>query len=167
MAGQRRPRGAVELEQEAQLSCIRVFGGLDTGTISIAGDDGSTLEYTEDNGDMFRWVDIGGEGWQTKTLTIQVQQGTVWFNEIACFDQAGNYIPITGWEATGDGAPEAALLAMSRTRCPRIPQQKRHVFRQAVPCPHRLRTPPRLTPYENSHRPLGRSSSWRALPSLG
>jgi len=151
-------QGAVlELEQETQLSCIRVFGGLDTGTISIAGDDGSTLEYTEENGDMFRWVDIGGEGWQTKTLTIQVQQGTVWFNEIACFDQAGNYIPITGWEATGEGAPEAALLCDEPDQVPAYPSSKNGMYFDEL---YHARTAYEhlhgLTPYENSHPPLGK-----------
>ncbi len=149
-------------EEEVTLSDIRVFGGLYTGTASFTGADGASFSYTEENGDMFRWVKIGGEGWRTDQVTLRVTEGSIWFNEIAFFDEAGEQVPIIRWESLGeDGAefplPDAAFLCDEQDQVPAEPSYLNGMYFDEL---YHARTAYEhlhgLAPYENSHPPLGK-----------
>lgn len=149
----------IRLEQEAELSSIRVFGGLYTGTAEFTAADGSSFAYTEDNGDMFRWVKIGGQGWRTDSITLLVTEGSVWFNEIALFDAMGNLIPIASCEplAEGPDGADAAMLFDEQDQVPAAPSYLNGMYFDEL---YHARTAYEhlhgLAPYENSHPPLGK-----------
>lgn len=141
----------ITLERETPIRDIRVFGGLYTGDIQIVADDGTSIEYTEDNGDMFRWARIGGDMTAAiKTLTLTVTKGEVWFNEIAFFDEAGEYIPAAasaGAEALFDEADQ-------------VPAHASYLYGMYFDELYHARTAYEhlegIKPYENSHPPLGK-----------
>lgn len=149
----------IRLEREATLSSIRVFGGLYTGTSEFTDDEGNSFAYEEDNGDMFRWVKIGGEGWETGAVTLRVTEGSVWFNEIAFFDEGGNQVPITSCEAlaAAPGLADAALLIDEQDQVPAAPSYLNGMYFDEL---YHARTAYEhlhgLVPYENSHPPLGK-----------
>lgn len=139
----------ITLERQAEIAEIRVFGGLYTGTITLTADDGTEITYTEDNGDMFRWKNIGG-GMTTSSFSLKVDSGTVWFNEIAFFDQAGNYIPASAGEVA------AALFDEPEE----VPQTPSYLYGMYFDELYHARTAYEhlhgIQPYENSHPPLGK-----------
>lgn len=137
--------------QTAEIAEIRVFGGLYTGSIRLVADDGTEYEYTEENGHMFRWKDIAnGASATTAGFTLSVTSGKVWFNEFAFFDAEGNYIPA---EAEG----EAALLFDEPEDVPETPSYLNGMYFDEL---YHARTAYEhlhgLSPYENSHPPLGK-----------
>ncbi len=139
----------ITIGSKTHIKDIRVYGGLYTGTIEIAAGDGKTLTYEEDNGDMFRWKSIGGD-MTASTLTLRVTLGQVWFNEIALFDDDGNYIPATassGAEALFDEPEE-------------VPAHSSYMYGMYFDELYHARTAYEhlhgIKPYENSHPPLGK-----------
>lgn len=150
----------IRFEQETTLSNIRVFGGLYTGAAEFLAADGGSFAYTEDHGDMFRWVKIGGEGWATDTVTLRVTEGSVWFNEIAFFDALGNRVPIAACEAlpgAAKGTADPALLCDEQDEVPQAPSYLNGMYFDEL---YHARTAYEhlhgLPPYENSHPPLGK-----------
>ncbi|HWQ57708.1 MAG TPA: phospholipid carrier-dependent glycosyltransferase [Clostridia bacterium] len=137
------------LAGETHIKDIRVYGGLYTGTVELTGDDGTTLTYVEDNGDMFRWASVGGN-MTTAQVTLKVTVGEVWFNEIALFDDEGNYI-----EATASAGGEALLDERDQ-----VPAQGSYLNGMYFDELYHARTAYEhlngLKPYENSHPPLGK-----------
>lgn len=141
----------IEFGQTAEIAEIRVFGGLYTGSILLRAEDGTEYTYTEENGDMFRWKDIADDVPATTTgFTLSVTDGTVWFNELAFFDAAGNYIP-----ATAEG--NAAALFDEPEEVPETPSYLNGMYFDEL---YHARTAYEhlhgLSPYENSHPPLGK-----------
>lgn len=141
----------ITLSQTAEIAEVRVFGGLYTGRITLLADDGAEYEYDQENGDMFRWKDIAdGTSTTTSGFTLTVTSGQVWFNEIAFFDAEGNYISA---EAEGD----AALLFDEPDEVPENPSYLNGMYFDEL---YHARTAYEhlhgLSPYENSHPPLGK-----------
>lgn len=100
---------------------------------------------------MFRWKDIADDVPATTTgFTLSVTDGTVWFNELAFFDAAGNYIP-----ATAEG--NAAALFDEPEEVPETPSYLNGMYFDEL---YHARTAYEhlhgLSPYENSHPPLGK-----------
>ena len=149
----------IRLEEAVTLSDIRVFGGLDTGTVEFTSTDGSSFTYTEDHGDMFRWKKIGGQGWSTDEVTLSVTTGSVWFNEIAFFDESDNLVPIVSCEPLlgSLGNVDAALLFDEQDQVPAEPSYINGMYFDEL---YHGRTAYEhlngLAPYENSHPPLGK-----------
>lgn len=135
--------------QTAEIDEIRVFGGIYEGTVVVSAPDGSEITYAQDNNHMFRWHNIGG-GISTDRLTLSVQDGKVWFNEIAFFDAAGNRIEAS---AEGDGA----LLFDEPEETPDTPSYLNGMHFDEL---YHARTAYEhlhgIAPYENSHPPLGK-----------
>lgn len=142
----------VTLERETTLSDIRVFGGLYTGSVKLTLSDGTELDYTEENGDMFRWTSLGGAGSTISSLTIRVTSGEVWFNELAFFDENGKYVAST---SQGDG--DAALLTDEPDE---VPEKMTYMYGMYFDELYHARTAYEhlngIKPYENSHPPLGK-----------
>lgn len=141
----------IEFGQTAEIAEIRVFGGFYTGSISLTADDSMIYFYTEEDGNMFRWKEIAnGVPCTTSGITLSVTNGTVWFNEIAFFDAEGNYIP-----ASAEG--EAALLVDEPDEVPETPSYLNGMYFDEL---YHARTAYEhlhgLSPYENSHPPLGK-----------
>ncbi|HWR18935.1 MAG TPA: phospholipid carrier-dependent glycosyltransferase [Clostridia bacterium] len=148
--GQKNDTVELSLQSETALSDIRVFGGLYDGTVSIAASDGTTLTYQEDNGDMFRWKSIGGEDFLTDSLTLTVTSGKVWFNEIAVFDEEGNFVPLL---ASLDGETlidEPDQVPIKDSYLNGMYFDELYHARTAYEHLHGIK------PYENSHPPLGK-----------
>lgn len=140
---------SITLAQETHIKDIRVFGGLYTGTVELTSNGDTLITYVEDNGDMFRWESIGGDV-TAAALTLRVTVGEVWFNEIALFDDAGNYIPVTvsaGAEALFDEPDQ-------------VPAHGSYMYGMYFDELYHARTAYEhlngLKPYENSHPPLGK-----------
>ncbi|HPK16069.1 MAG TPA: phospholipid carrier-dependent glycosyltransferase [Clostridia bacterium] len=139
----------ITLASETRVKDIRAYGGLYTGTVELTGDDGTLVTYVEDNGDMFRWARIGGDI-TTKTITLRVTVGEVWFNELALFDEQGNYIP-----ATASACGEALFDEPDQ-----VPARGSYMYGMYFDELYHARTAYEhlngLKPYENSHPPLGK-----------
>ncbi len=140
----------IVLPQETALSDIRVYGGLYDGTVTLTAADGTEITYKEENGDMFRWKSIGGEGIVTNALTLKVTSGKVWFNEIALFDTQGSYVGAvagTGGEALFDEPDQ-------------VPEKGSYLNGMYFDELYHARTAYEhlngIKPYENSHPPLGK-----------
>lgn len=146
----------VRFESETALSDIRAFGGLYTGTVEVTAPDGSAFSYTEDHGDMFRWVKLGGNGWRADTVTLRVAEGEVWFNELAFFDENGNQVPVASCQSLL-GETDAALLCDEQDQVPAEPSFRNGMYFDEL---YHARTAYEhlhgLAPYENSHPPLGK-----------
>lgn len=138
------------LPAQTELSDIRVFGGLYDGTITVTADDGASLTYKEDNGDMFRWKSIGGEGVVTAALQIKVSSGKVWFNEIAVFDAEGVYVPLAAGEGGEALADEPNEVPQKASYLNGMYFDELYHARTAYEHLHGIK------PYENSHPPLGK-----------
>lgn len=140
---------SIALEGETHIKDIRVYGGLYTGTIELTTSAGDLVTYEEDNGDMFRWKSIGGDI-TASSFTLKVTKGEVWFNEIAFFDDEGNYIPATA----GEGAE--ALF----DEADQVPAHSSFMYGMYFDELYHARTAYEhyngLKPYENSHPPLGK-----------
>ncbi|MEN6470508.1 MAG: phospholipid carrier-dependent glycosyltransferase [Clostridiaceae bacterium] len=148
--GQKGDTVELVLPQQTTLSDVRVYGGLYEGTISVTASDGTELTYQEDNGDMFRWKSIGGEGVVADRLTLMVTSGEVWFNEIALFDADGSYVAAaasTGGETLTDEPDQ-------------VPQNGSYLNGMYFDELYHARTAYEhlhgIKPYENSHPPLGK-----------
>lgn len=140
---------SVELEDDAVLSDIWIFGGMYTGSITITADDGTTIDYKQDNGDMFRWISIGGSEVRSKSFTIEVTDGSVWINELAFFGADGKLLSAS------------ASSAIELTDEPdQIPDHMSYINGMYFDELYHARTAYEhlhgIQPYENSHPPLGK-----------
>ncbi len=144
--------GEVEItfDGPAEIHEIRVFGGIEEGGAMLTFDSGDTVEYQQVNGDMFRWIQLDGVGGiAAEGVTLQVDYGDIWLNEIAFFNKEGKLIP-----AYSEDAPE---LVDEQETVPEVPSYMNGMYfdelyhgRTAYEHLHGL------DPYENSHPPLGK-----------
>lgn len=150
----------ITLAEETHIKDIRVFGGLYTGTIEITAGDNEPITYTEENGDMFRWKSIGGDI-IASALTLRVTAGQVWFNEIALFDDDGNYIPVTVSEGAEALADEPYQVPAHSSYMYGMYFDELYHARTAYEHLHGIQ------PYENSHPPLGKIFIMLGIAVLG
>ena len=140
---------AITLEEDADIADIWVYGGLYSGNITICDQSGNSVSYDEVNGDMFRWKSIGG-GLSGNKLILSVNSGSVWFNEIALFDNERHYV-----KATADQGAEA-LFDEADT----VPERRTYMYGMYFDELYHARTAYEhlhgIKPYENSHPPLGK-----------
>lgn len=147
----------IRFAQTVRLGEIRVFGGLYTGVLGVESVGGDALSYTQDNGDMFRWKELGGAGWETDAVTLRVEVGEVWFNEIAFFDGAGRQVPIASAAPLDESGPSAAPLADEQDAVPaNISYYNGMYFDELYHARTAYEHLHGLDPYENSHPPLGK-----------
>lgn len=151
---------AITLDGAHEISSVRVYGGLYTGSITLTPEGGDAIEYTEDNGDMFRWKEIATDI-TASAFTLKVTEGSVWFFEIAFFDENGEYLGAT---AEGD----AAAMFDEPDEIPATPSYMYGMYFDEL---YHARTAYEhlngLAPYENSHPPLGKVLIMLGIAVLG
>ena len=138
----------ISLGDVVQVKEVWVFGGISEGAVSVLTGAGVAASYEQTFDDMFRWIKIPALV-QTDSLTLAVTAGRVWFNEIAVKDAADAWVTIA--------APNAAALTDEQNTVPNEPSYLNGMYfdelyhgRTAYEHLHGL------TPYENSHPPLGK-----------
>ena len=143
--------GAVEVffDGQADISEIWVFGGIEEGGARLEFDSGETVEYKQYNGDMFRWETLNDKDITASSVTITVDYGHIWLNEIAFFDENGELIP-----AYSESAPQ---LVDEQDTVPEFPSYMNGMYFDEL---YHGRTAYEhlngIDPYENSHPPLGK-----------
>ena len=140
----------LQFDGEYTVSKIWIFGGLDTGTLTLIADDQTEISYEQTNSAMFRWDSVPMEEFTTSSIDLGVKDGSIWINEIAFFDGEGNLIPLS---AEGD----AARMADEQDTVPeRISNLNGMYFDELYHARTAYEHLHGLTPYENSHPPLGK-----------
>ena len=134
------------------VSAYSVFGNIDNGgTLLLETPDGYTETFDQTYDDMFRWKKVTTD-FVTDTVTLSLYSGTLKLNEIAFYDLAGNLIPVRAVNSTGT---QGNLIDEQNTVAE--PSYFTGMYfdelyhgRTAYENLHNL------TPYENSHPPLGK-----------
>ena len=142
---------AITLESPEEISEIRIFGGIYEGRATLSFSDGQSIEYVQENDDMFRWITVSGDdAVYTDKIGIEVTEGRVWINEMALLDGDGNIIKSTASEG-------AEALVDEPEEIPETPSYLNGMYfdelyhgRTAYEHLHGI------APYENSHPPLGK-----------
>lgn len=83
----------IEFDGEYTVSDVWQNSGIcKSCTYTITGDSGTSLSQSIEYGQMYRWTKLGGLSQSTTGVTVTVQNGTAWINELAFFDSDGNQI---------------------------------------------------------------------------
>ncbi len=140
----------LSFKKEEQISEIWVFGGITEGTLQLTTDHGETITFEQLHDDMFRWkrIDFGRN---VKTLTLTTVKGELTLRELAFISTEGKLL--TGAAAKG----AAAMLVDEQNTIPNRPSYFTGMYFDEL---YHARTAYEhlhgLTPYENSHPPLGK-----------
>lgn len=150
----------ITFDSSVTIAEVRVFGGIDEGRAIFTFDSGDTIEYQQYNSDMYRWETISQGPVTASGVSISVDYGGIWLNEIAFFDERGELIP-----AYSQNAPE---LVDEPDMIPKVPSYMTGMYfdelyhgRTAYEHLHGLE------PYENSHPPLGKVFIMLGIAVLG
>jgi len=143
----------VRFDQTEHVTAYSVYGNIDKdGTLLItAGDDfEETFEQTYD--DMFRWKKVTTD-FTADEVTLTLYSGTLKLNEMAFFNADGEQIPVTVVDATGTQAnlfDEQDVVEATPSYYNGMYFDELYHGRTAYEHLHNL------SPYENSHPPLGK-----------
>lgn len=139
----------IAFEGEQNISEIRVFGGIYEGEIIFTAKGEEIINYSQTNDDMFRWTTIYEGELTTDSITLTVDYGKAWFNEIAFFDGEGKLI-------AADNATAMELI----DEIDMIPDTPSYLNGMYFDELYHGRTAYEhlhgIDPYENSHPPLGK-----------
>ncbi|MDD4312078.1 MAG: glycosyltransferase family 39 protein, partial [Eubacteriales bacterium] len=142
----------VKFNAVEHVSAYSIYGNIDNdGTLLISTPDGHEETFSQKYDDMFRWKKVTTE-FVTDTVTLSLYSGSLKLNEIAFYDLAGEQIPLTiiGARGTqGNLADEQDTVAEPSYYTGMYFDELYHA-RTAYENLHNL------TPYENSHPPLGK-----------
>lgn len=138
----------IHFDEAVEIADIWAFGAIAEGSARITLDDGQSFSYEQLYDYMFLWQRLGYGG-VTQTLSIEVQHGEIWLQELAVLDAAGRPIACT--------FSDAPALVDEADTVPEAPSNENGMFfdelyhgRTAFEHLHGLE------PYENSHPPLGK-----------
>lgn len=131
----------------------RVFGNIaENGTLLFVSDEGQEELYYQTYDNMFRWDEMG-LSMQTARITVSLYSGAVKINELAFFDSEGNLLPARVVSSANDGNN---ILDEQDI----VPQKASYFNGMYFDELYHARTAyehlNNLTPYENSHPPLGK-----------
>lgn len=140
----------IEFDEEHEISKIKVFGGLYTGSIYLAADNNLWVTYDQINDDMFRWKDIDCSNITTKSFSLTVTSGQIWLNEIAFIDTNGNKLGFTVDDSAKALADEQDTVPAQASYLNGMYFDELYHARTAYEHLHGIK------PYENSHPPLGK-----------
>lgn len=133
---------------------IRVFGGLYEGTLKLTADDGLEITYEQINGGMFRWKSVSSTSMNMSQLTLSVESGRIWLNEIAFVGADGKFIVPRVAQA---GDTDAEHLIDEPDQITDKPSYLNGMYFDEL---YHARTAYEhlngIAPYENSHPPLGK-----------
>lgn len=143
----------VKFDKSEHVTAYSVFGNIDNdGTLLLTTPSGLEETFSQTYDDMFRWKKVTTD-FVSDTVTLSLYSGSLKLNEIAFFDTNGEQIPVTVVSATGT---QANLFDEQRT-VPAEPSYFNGMYfdelyhgRTAYENLHNL------SPYENSHPPLGK-----------
>ena len=152
----------VTLKEGAQPVSLWSYGGISDGSLEIAAETPSgsvsagTAEVTYDQ--MFRWNIT--ELTQSADTYVLTANGDVWINELVFVDAEGNALPVVSASvATGGAADAEAAVPLFDEQAlkPEYPDpQNGMYFDELYHARTALEHLKGLTPYENSHPPLGK-----------
>ncbi len=143
----------VQFDQTQHVTAYSVYGNIDRdGTLLISADGNfeETFEQTYD--DMFRWKKVNTD-FTADEVTLSLYSGTLKLNEIAFFNEDGEQIPVTVVGANGTQAnlfDEQDVVEYTPSYYNGMYFDELYHGRTAY---EHLNN---LTPYENSHPPLGK-----------
>ena len=143
----------VEFDSPHYVSEFWVYGNIgNDGTLLLRTDNGTEETYEQLYDNMFRWQIVPLEA-TAKSVEIMLYSGSVALNEIAFFDEDGALIPIASSDADGN----TSALFDEQDTVPAAPSYLNGMYldelyhgRTAYEHLHNL------SPYENSHPPLGK-----------
>ncbi|MEA4913024.1 MAG: glycosyltransferase family 39 protein [Christensenella sp.] len=142
----------VKFNAVEHVSAYSIYGNINNdGTLLISTPDGHEETFSQKYDDMFRWKKISTE-FETDTVTLSLYSGSLKLNEIAFYDLDGEQIPLTVVGATGTQGnlfDEQDTVAEPSYFSGMYFDELYHA-RTAYENLHNL------TPYENSHPPLGK-----------
>lgn len=147
---------------------MMVYGGIGDADIAISYDDGRSTAFEVVNDNMFRWV-AADAAFTAKTVTITLEQGQLWLNELAFFDAENNLLTPTvqGDPGTVEAHGPAALLD-EQDQVPLEPHATNGMYFDEL---YHARTAYEhlhgIKPYENSHPPLGKVFIMAGIAVLG
>ena len=119
------------------------------GTLRFVTDDGEEDEYTQDQGDMFKWHEAN-LAFTTRYLTVQVEDRAVAVNEIAFFS-GGELLPVTVSEG------DALALVDEQNTVPEAPSYfNGMIFDEIYHARTAYENIHNLSVYEWTHPPLGK-----------
>ena len=134
------------------VSAYSVFGNIDTdGTLLIKTPNGHEETFDQTYDDMFRWKKVSTD-FTTDTVTLSLYSGSLKLNEIAFYNEKGEQIPV---KAVGAQGSQANLVDEQNTVAE--PSYYTGMYFDEL---YHARTAyehlHNLSPYENSHPPLGK-----------
>ncbi len=143
----------VHFPKVERVTAYSVYGNIDTdGTMLVSTPDGHEEIFDQFYDDMFRWKKTTTD-FVSDTVTISLYSGTLKLNEIAFFDANGEQIPVT---VTGAQGTQGNLFD-EQDAVAAVPSYFNGMYFDEL---YHARTAyenlNNLTPYENSHPPLGK-----------
>ena len=134
------------------VTAFSVYGNIDDdGTLLITAPDGHEETFTQAYDDMFRWKKVSTD-FTGSSVTVSLYSGSLKLNEIAFYDESGALIPLTISQPSGTEGnliDEQAAVSEPSYFTGMYFDELYHA-RTAYEHLHNL------TPYENSHPPLGK-----------
>lgn len=143
----------VRFEKSERVTAYSVFGNIgNDGTLLLATSEGHEETFSQTYDDMFRWKKVTTD-FVSDSVTLSLYSGTLKLNEIAFFDANGERIPVTVTTATGT----QDRLFDEQDTVPAEPSYFNGMYFDEL---YHARTAyehlNNLSPYENSHPPLGK-----------
>ncbi len=143
----------VHFDKTEHVSAYSIYGNIDNdGTLLLATPNGHEEIFDQTYDDMFRWKKVTSE-FVSDTVTISLYSGSLKLNEIAFFDVNDELIPVTVVGATGTQGnlfDEQDTVSATPSYFNGMYFDELYHARTAYENLHNL------TPYENSHPPLGK-----------
>jgi len=143
----------VRFDKSERVAAYSIYGNIDNdGTLLIKTPDGHEETYTQTYDDMFRWKKVTTD-FVSDSVTLSLYSGSLKLNEIAFFNASDERIPVTIVSATGT----QANLFDEQSIVPATPSYFNGMYFDEL---YHGRTAyehlNNLSPYENSHPPLGK-----------
>ncbi len=143
----------VQFDQTQHVTAYSVYGNIDKdGTLLITAADGFEEMFEQTYDDMFRWKKVTTD-FTADAVTLSLYSGTLKLNEMAFFNEAGEQIPVTVAGATGTQAnlfDEQDVVEYTPSYYNGMYFDELYHGRTAYEHFNNL------SPYENSHPPLGK-----------
>ena len=143
----------IRFDTVEHVSAYSVYGNIDNdGTLLITAPDGHEETFAQTYDDMFRWKKVTTD-FVGDSVTLSLYSGSLKLNEIAFFNEAGDQIPLHISGAQGTQAnliDEQDTVYDTPSYYNGIYYDELYHARTAYEILHNL------SPYENSHPPLGK-----------
>jgi Gpi18-like mannosyltransferase len=143
----------VSFGQTVTVAAYSVYGNIgQDGTLLIQTEDGFEETFSQVYDDMFRWKKVT-TGFTAESVTVSLYSGAIKLNEMAFFDENGEQIPVKVISSDGTAAnlfDEQDVVEATPSYFNGMYFDELYHGRTAYEHLHNL------SPYENSHPPLGK-----------